>query len=160
MPKNTKLNAIDLQIIEIDSDKIKFRVPSVSAEEIFKKGNFDGKPSGSLSRIENKQMLLKKYNRVEMVENFNNLNREFIKKNFGNNLIKLREQLGFTASDMAEIFGCSKMNYGNWEHRGNLPKYDDLIKILRFYEITPEEIMLTEIDCEKVLERLLTISNL
>ena len=156
MNNNFQIDLDNLQVCEVDSNEVSIMTPTISAEEILKEAQSDERSEGWLSRMENKQRLLEKYGRVDIVAKFDDLDIEEIRKNFGKNLIKLREQLGFTASDMAEIFNCSKMNYGNWEHRGNLPKYNDLIKILKFYKLTPEELLLTDVDAVGVKKRLLS----
>ncbi len=159
MNNNFQIDLDNLQVCEVDSNEASIMTPTISAEEILKEAQSDERSEGWLSRMENKQRLLEKYGRVDIVAKFDDLDIEEIRKNFGKNLIKLREQLGFTASDMAEIFNCSKMNYGNWEHRGNLPKYDGLIKILKFYKLTPEELLLTDVDAVEIQKRLIGVNT-
>lgn len=159
MDNNFQIDLDNLQVCEVDSNEVSIMTPTISAEEILKEAQSDERSEGWLSRMENKQRLLEKYSRVDIVAKFDDLDIEEIRKKFGKNLIKLREQLGFTASDMAEIFNCSKMNYGNWEHRGNLPKYDGLIKILKFYKLTPEELLLTDVDAVEIQKRLMGVNT-
>lgn len=159
MDNNFQIDLDNLQVCEVDSNEVSIMTPTISAEEILKEAQSDERSEGWLSRMENKQRLLEKYSRVDIVAEFDDLDIEEIRKKFGKNLIKLREQLGFTASDMAEIFNCSKMNYGNWEHRGNLPKYDGLIKILKFYKLTPEELLLTDVDAVEIQKRLMGVNT-
>ncbi len=157
MDKDININFDDLQILELNNSEVQKLTPRFTAEEIYKQTPFYDKPQGLVTRIENKKMLIEKYGLNEVIEKFDDLDIEEIRKNFGNNLQNLRKQLGFTPSDMAEVFNCSKMNYGNWENRGNLPKYNDLIKILRFYKISLEDLLLTKIDAVKVEKQLLDI---
>ncbi|MBR1391210.1 MAG: helix-turn-helix transcriptional regulator [Lachnospiraceae bacterium] len=62
-------------------------------------------------------------------------------KKIGNFLKELRKEKGVTQEQLAEVLGVSNRSISRWENGVNMPDFDLLIEVAKYYEVEIEEIL-------------------
>ena len=62
-------------------------------------------------------------------------------KRIGSFLKELRKERGLTQEQLAETLGVSNRSVSRWETGTNMPDFDLLMQIARYYDVTVEEIL-------------------
>ena len=62
-------------------------------------------------------------------------------KKIGGFLRELRGEKGLTQEQLAELLGVSNRSVSRWENGRNMPDFDLLMQIARYYEVSVEEIL-------------------
>ncbi|ASS67979.1 MULTISPECIES: helix-turn-helix domain-containing protein [unclassified Paenibacillus] len=57
---------------------------------------------------------------------------------FARNLLRLREERGWTQYELADRLGIKRARYNAWENGLAKPRLDMLIKLAGFFEVTPD----------------------
>lgn len=60
---------------------------------------------------------------------------------FGKNLKLLREKKGLKQSEMLDLVGFKQTTWNGYENEKSFPKFEDLIKISKFFDISETDLM-------------------
>ena len=74
----------------------------------------------------------------------------------GELLIKLRNEIGLSSTELADIIGVSKSSISKWENDADEPSIDALLKLSRFFRVTVDELLQGELGFDNDLKRLLS----
>ena len=70
---------------------------------------------------------------------------------FGENLISLRKQMGWSQDDLANNLNLSRQAISKWENDTSKPDIDNVKKISKIFSVTIDDLLNNEVPKEKAV---------
>lgn len=68
--------------------------------------------------------------------------------NFGKNLKYLRDKKGLKQSEMLDLIGFKQTTWNGYENQKSFPKFEDLVKISKYFDISETDLIHKNIEKE------------